>query len=611
MYIGGPSPGTGYLIANNRIATCWHVVKVWDDDDRNEVKIGFPDSDNREAYVIKADKETDCAVLGFKPPVDKQPLPLADRLKTITPWEGFGYPAAAGGTGLPIRGEVTDPDSRDQSHREVMALFSKQVAAGQATPLHGFSGTPVLVDGAVVGHIIRHVGDPDDNRRPAWGLIFATHISGVRDLLDIEPLERSINPPDLAEPIEFLDSVKTCSIDEAKEATDEDSVLIVVETLIGTNHPERALEILKKSGRTDLRTLQLRALALAKSGNIPEARDLLRQLVGQGENDPETLGILGGRYKDLWKKSQETDRGSLQASYDIYKRSYEATDNAYVGINLAATALYLGNRAEAAVVSSKLLNALNSSNFKDHWDRATYAEAFLLSEKYEDARRWYSKAVAHSPEKYQDIAVMRRQARLNLKYLGRDRHEFDDVLQVPGVVAFAGHMVDTPGRDPARFPEEKVPEVRAAIRSKLSELGFTHGFGTAAAGSDILFLQVFVERSVRPVVIMPFPEPDFRLISVGEGYWGRELDKLHGKLDIRILKGETPSKEDLNKAFFESNAEIQRLATDYAERLDEKVKLIVVWDGKNEADGPGGTKDVVHQWRLAEVEPIIIDITTL
>jgi tetratricopeptide (TPR) repeat protein len=616
--IGGLSEGTGFLVASNRIATCWHVVKTWDEGMECEVKIGFPEPDIRMAHVIKMDEATDCAVLGFEPPVDRKPLPMAERLETPTVWEGFGYPGAGKGTGLPIRGEVTDPDSRDQSGRKVMALFAREAAAGAAARLHGFSGTPVLVDGAVVGHVIRHLGDPQDARRPAYGVVFATHISGIRDLLDVATEQRSIDPPRLAEAVEFLKSASSASADEATAATDDASVLIVVASLIDANHLEKALEILESSGLSDLRALQLRALALGKSGNLSEAKDLLRKLVEQGESDPETLGILGGRYKQLWIQSDQSDRSSLLASYDTYKRAYESSKNTYAGINFAATALYLNKRTEAAVTANQLLDTMKPETLDDHWGRATYAEACLLCEKFDEARSWYEKAVSGNPELYQAIAVMRRQARLNLKYLGREKSDLDDALPVPGVVAFAGHRVDDlrtqrssgEEREP-RFPEDKVPRVREAIQKCLFELGFVHGFGTAAAGSDLLFLESFVKRGVKPVVVMPFPEEDFRRISVGDGYWGNKFDELRSKWDIRLLSSDVPSETGEDQAFEDSNKEIQRLAADYAKRLDEKPQLVVVWDGKKSGDGPGGTADVVRQWELDGVTPKVIDITTL
>jgi hypothetical protein len=44
----------------------------------------------------------------------------------------------------------------------------------------------------------------------------------------------------------------------------------------------------------------LEALALGKCGRIPESIAKLEQLINSQGPDPESLGILGGRYKDMW-----------------------------------------------------------------------------------------------------------------------------------------------------------------------------------------------------------------------------------------------------------------------------------------------------------------------
>jgi len=116
---------------------------------------------------------------------------------------------------------------------------------------------------------------------------------------------------------------------------------------------------------------------------------------------------------------------------------------------------------------------------------------------------------------------------------------------------------------------------------------------------------------VRPVVVMPFPEEDFRRISVGAGYWGNKFDTFRSKWDIRLLRSEVPNATELNKAFEESNKEIHKLAVNYAKRLDEEPQLVVVWDGRESGDGPGGTADVVRLWKLEGVKLKVINITLL
>ena len=51
--------------------------------------------------------------------------------------------------------------------------------------------------------------------------------------------------------------------------------------------------------------LELESLALGKCKRIPEAIARLEQLIKAQGADPERLGILGGRYKDMWRAARE------------------------------------------------------------------------------------------------------------------------------------------------------------------------------------------------------------------------------------------------------------------------------------------------------------------
>lgn len=179
-------------------------------------------------------------------------------------------------------------------------------------------------------------------------------------------------------------------------------------------------------------------------------------------------------------------------------------------------ALQCGDAAGMFGIVGRLIDSLlKQTDTLDHWGLATLGEAYLLKGRIDDARDWYAKAAAKAAGRHQDIAVMRRQARMNLEAQGKPRDLLDAVLPVPRVLAYTGHRVDAPGRVPPRFPMEKVPAVRQAIRDKLQGLGALHGFGGAASGTDLLVLQELVGRSLTATVVLPFPEDDFVAESVG------------------------------------------------------------------------------------------------
>ena len=61
--------------------------------------------------------------------------------------------------------------------------------------------------------------------------------------------------------------------------------------------------------------LEMEALALGKCGRNPEAIVKLEQLIKLQGPDPERLGLVGGRYKDMWRTAREAGNGPEARSY--------------------------------------------------------------------------------------------------------------------------------------------------------------------------------------------------------------------------------------------------------------------------------------------------------
>jgi hypothetical protein len=312
--------------------------------------------------------------------------------------------------------------------------------------------------------------------------------------------------------------------------------------------------------------------------------------------------LLGGRYKQAGL--QRGDRAELLRAYAIYRATYERTRDPYPGINVAACALYLGGAerlAESLRIAAEIeasVRALMSRlpDDVDHWRIASLAEALLLQKRLEDAKTAYESAVAAAPRRPHDIAVMRRQARLNLRYLGQSPSALDDALPVPGVAAFTGHMTDAPGRRPPRFPEARVPSVRERIRGILHSRNVRFGFCSGARGGDLIFLEELLQRGGTAKLVLPFPAEAFKKTSVG-GAWDRSFDRLAAAkgVELMILHERVPPESEQSEAFADCNREIARLTIEQARLLDQRPLLISVWNGDVETN-TGGTGDFVRSW---------------
>jgi hypothetical protein len=83
--------------------------------------------------------------------------------------------------------------------------------------------------------------------------------------------------------------------------------------------------------------------------------------------------------------------------------------------------------------------------------------------------------------------------------------------------------MDTPDRQPPRFPPAKEAAATQAIEAELDRLGAGAGdllFCQAAAGGDLLFLEACQKRGVRCRVLLPFDEAQFIEESVASSAGG-------------------------------------------------------------------------------------------
>ena len=772
--VEGKRQGTGYLVHPRYVATAFHVVEG-----DTTVRVTFGDGGaSVSAKVCEGGSSaTDCALLELEQPLEGvTPLPLASALTKRTTWSGYGFPGLTHGSGVPIEGAVLDPNGQDDKGARALLLQSPLAAAGNASPLGGFSGGPVIVDGAVVGQLRKVIGDPDDNRRPAYGVLYASPVAEVHKLLatfvavssprPIEPptpsppprapikadeyhvfvsyrstdarfakaiVERlegaglrvffapaEIQPGDhLTEslsraldasraavvlvskawlasdwcrteldalvhrsvrdktfrlvPVRLDDSelpaltrdlvsvnfvrmempggpelerlvyalageklppqgsvtsqvaaavndvvsdyivrvnaatswtqvVELAKTWKAMNLKDTAPVLAAARILIGMNRPANALEILADQGDGFLAS-QVRSFARALNSALDAAITELEVLWRQAPDDGEVGGLLAGRYKTKWADGQAP--AYLPKARETYRRAFDLSNDPYPGINAATLALLSGDDADAAVTADKVRKLLENKTTLTHWDMATLAEASLIAKRFEMAREWYAKACGAAAALHRDRASMRWQVRRLLPKLGHERGELDAIFAIPRVVAFTGHRVDE--SDPqARLPAAKVGAVRLAIRAELTKLGNVHGFASAAAGADILFLEELLARDGTASVVLPFPENEFLAISTRGDRWIDRWEDIRSKVEIEVLEPQVPPAQDLDKSFERGNKTVKKKALDYARRLDEPVIPMVVWDGQE--GRPGGTAEAVALWIEDGYEKSLIHI---
>ena len=164
----------------------------------------------------------------------------------------------------------------------------------------------------------------------------------------------------------------------------------------------------------------------------------------------------------------------------------------------------------------------------------------------------------------------------------------------------------------ARRAAEKVGAVRTAVRQRLIASNVTYGFGSAARGSDLIFLEELLSLGGRARVYLPFPRQDFARTSVGYGWDDRYYTVLnHDKVEVIELSTQVPPSDDRrNAAYQDCNAKILEAAQSQAKLLNQKPILFAVWNG-TPGDGKGGTADAVRAWQAKGYEVQLIDISKL
>jgi hypothetical protein len=177
---------------------------------------------------------------------------------------------------------------------------------------------------------------------------------------------------------------------------------------------------------------------------------------------------------------------------------------------------------------------------------------------------------------------------------------------------FSGHMIDAPDRARPRFPARLEPQVAAEI-SRILDLFEPTAADVAisggACGSDILFGEAMVERSVPLRLYLPLDEAAFIETSVrfAGGQWVERYRRVAQNavmLHAPDLLGSQHAGDDpYERTNLWMLAEAQRLA-------DGQVVFMCVWDGQGE-DGPGGTKHMVDTVRKDGGKVEWIDIRSL
>jgi len=609
--------GTGYLVGTRRIATCEHVVHNLPPGTPVTARFGDDaDAPLLPATVVESRAASDSAILEIEnPPAGVDPLPLGARPLPHPGWAAYGFPAFADGLGVAMTGVVMDQNSQIPGGMRGMAVFSEMLGAHPPQSVGGLSGSPVLVDGRVVGHLSSVLGAQGAMQQPHLGQAYVALSPGVAELLgtpvDDTPPAQLPTPESqiLSLSVVFHALQFSASSDEvnrilAQAASDgtltPEVRVYAAEVLIGLVLPEQALKTLKDVPGP--RAEELRALALSLQGDHAGALAGARALRASAE----ARGIEGGILKRRWLATR--NQAFLRSAFAVYFEAYTAYRDHYPGINAAACALYLGRRDESARIATEIVAALAPKRDRNNWEEASLAEAYLLTGALDKAKTRYRAAVDARPEKTREIAVMRSQARRDLKSLGRPTDELGDAFPPARRAAvFASSAVAT------NLSAQRIPVVRGRIDEILDENGIQFGFCSATSRSDLIFLDALLDRGGEARVFLPYPRADVLRLCVGDDpAWRHHFDRTMARVGVdRTAERPSASAADAAVLYANCNDDMQEAARKQAGLLAEPPLLVALSREQDEPDlGGKGTALAVQSWlergerEIVRIEPL-------
>lgn len=362
------------------------------------------------------------------------------------------------------------------------------------------------------------------------------------------------------------------------------------------------------------------ALASARGGSTRTALEQVNSLLPMLQrNDPlysEALSLAGRIAKDVLVKSsgQEQRTRAAAESAKYYQAAFDLSGDYFPGINAATLTVLAGQlaagRAIAEGVKAVCEHELEAVNEASHWLFASLGEACLLLGEQQQAIDWYRKAAAKAKLRYGDIASMRRQVKLLSDALDGTQSILD-VLPIPGVVVFSGHMIDAPGRIEQRFPDSISVQVREQLDHELAELDAGFGYCSAACGGDLLFIEAMIARGAEVHVVLPFSREDFLQSSInfaGSAWIARFENAMSTVSSVVYATGEAFLGDTVLFSF--SARVLAGMARLRAQQMETPATMLTVLD-RDGSKKPGGTLDTLEAWMEAGLPAVKIDLASI
>jgi len=354
--------------------------------------------------------------------------------------------------------------------------------------------------------------------------------------------------------------------------------------------------------------LQYRSvLVLARAGasNLACRRYDQYQLQQHTSEDIAALGARLAKDAALNSHGEARQHKALVAAHQ-YQAIFQQTSGYYPGINAASLHRLAGNIEEAEQLAQTIIRKLDqlaaekdkaenaAADEEVYYRLATRAEALLILGQSEAAQACLRQAFRASAGDWAALATTRRQLRLICQVTQQDERLLEALLS-PRVIHYCGHIISPKGCD-GRFNADQETAIASAIKQQLSKLDSSIGYGSLAAGGDIMIAEALLDSGGELHVTLPFCLEEFIEVSVrpsGQDWVARFHHCLRSAQSLRYATDDGYLGDD--QLFTYCSELSMGLAVLRAHYLDAPVSQLAVWDGQA-AREPVGTAYDVHCW---------------
>ena len=358
-------------------------------------------------------------------------------------------------------------------------------------------------------------------------------------------------------------------------------------------------------------------LALARSGAHRGAEALYHRWRLNEQPDEDFQALAARLVKDQALRAGGRQRAEMALrSARIYESIWRRTKGYYPAIN-AATLYLLGGQPEPArQLAQTVLDALPSASAENttdaYFEAASAAEANLILGRLDPLSAGLQQAARLRGDDWQLGSTTRNQLLLLCDALALSS-ELLDPLKPPACAHFCGHIIGRDDHHP-RFPASQETRVRGQMDQLIDRHHIRFGFGSAAAGADLMFAESLLDAGGEIHLVLPFDQQEFvrtSLASSGPQWLPRfrrciDAANASGTLFQATLGG---YQQD-NELFTYASHIAMGSARLHSAQLGSRLMQVAVWDG-DDATGltaaVAGTAGDIHRWRSHGGDTLVID----